>query len=171
MKQYGFWYNVRNIPYWFKRGFRNLIKWGPTIWKDEDWDYYFIYKVFHKKLKDTYDFLNGPKAVAMHQRKNLKNLKICYLLLERLMKDDYGTMSFKRHYEIWGEPEISTTPVPDSSELHEVLIKHKNVITKEDEERERKGFNKCSEHEQMLIKQDLELFAKLFKKNVRCWWD
>ena len=35
----------------FVRGVKNLIKWGPTIYKDYDWDYRSIYDVLYKKIE------------------------------------------------------------------------------------------------------------------------
>jgi hypothetical protein len=32
---------------------RKLIRWVPIIWKDRDWDYYFVYEILKQKLIDT----------------------------------------------------------------------------------------------------------------------
>jgi hypothetical protein len=32
---------------------RKLIRWIPIIWKDRDWDYYFVYEILKQKLIDT----------------------------------------------------------------------------------------------------------------------
>ena len=44
----------------FIYGIKNLIKWFPIIWKDRDWDYYYIMEIYKKKLLFT----------AKHMRKN-----------------------------------------------------------------------------------------------------
>ena len=36
---------------------RNIIRWIPTLWHDESWDYYFIYTVLQKKLELTREYL------------------------------------------------------------------------------------------------------------------
>jgi len=30
---------------------RNVLRWIPIIWRDRDWDYYFIYEILKQKLK------------------------------------------------------------------------------------------------------------------------
>jgi hypothetical protein len=35
------------------RRVRNVLRWLPIIWKDTDWDYYFIYEILKQKLKHT----------------------------------------------------------------------------------------------------------------------
>lgn len=43
------------------RQIRNLIRWAPIIWRDRDWDYYFIYEILKQKLKNVeqYTAKNG----------------------------------------------------------------------------------------------------------------
>jgi hypothetical protein len=35
----------------FVRGIKNLFRWLPTIWKDRDWDSYYIYEIIRVKLE------------------------------------------------------------------------------------------------------------------------
>ena len=45
--------NFNNITYPVRRFFRkikNVFRWLPTIWKDEDYDYGFINEILIKKL-------------------------------------------------------------------------------------------------------------------------
>lgn len=34
-------------------GVRNIIKWIPVLYKDRDWDFYFVYVMLQKKLEFT----------------------------------------------------------------------------------------------------------------------
>jgi hypothetical protein len=36
---------------------RNIIRWIPILWYDENWDYFFIYNVLQKKLELTRGYL------------------------------------------------------------------------------------------------------------------
>jgi hypothetical protein len=61
---------------------RKLIRWIPIIWKDRDWDYYFVYEILKQKLIDTeayirkdglhvfneYDADNILKAIEMIEK-------------------------------------------------------------------------------------------------------
>jgi hypothetical protein len=37
----------------FSIGVRNIIKWIPVLYKDRDWDFYFVYNILQKKLEFT----------------------------------------------------------------------------------------------------------------------
>ena len=36
---------------------RKLIRWIPIIWRDRDWDYYFVYEILKQKLIDTEKYI------------------------------------------------------------------------------------------------------------------
>jgi hypothetical protein len=42
-------YKIKNTI----RQIRKIIRWVPILWKDRDWDYYFVYEVLKQKLIDT----------------------------------------------------------------------------------------------------------------------
>ena len=51
--------------YQIKRFFRkckNVIRWFPTIWKDEDWDPSYITEILIKKLEHQRDFFSSGKT-------------------------------------------------------------------------------------------------------------
>lgn len=82
----------RLIRSWI-RGIANLWVWIPIIWKDRDYDYYYIQKVLHFKLKMTYEFFTSEHAVTNwdteDQKKSLKALRICITILDRQLNDFY----------------------------------------------------------------------------------
>ena len=39
-----FLFNLKDFPKNLKYYFKNIIKWSPILWKDRDWDHYFIYE-------------------------------------------------------------------------------------------------------------------------------
>jgi hypothetical protein len=57
--------NFNNITYSVKRFTRkvkNVFRWLPTIWKDEDYDCHFINEIFIRKLEHTRDFFLSGKT-------------------------------------------------------------------------------------------------------------
>ena len=38
------------------RQIRNVLRWIPIIWRDRDWDYYFIYEMLKQKLINVEKF-------------------------------------------------------------------------------------------------------------------
>jgi len=50
----------RYFPIWLKEfveGIKNIIRWIPTIYKDKDWDQYFIMKLLQKKIEHQREYL------------------------------------------------------------------------------------------------------------------
>lgn len=82
-------YMVRN---WFrsiKPGVKNLIKWFPVIWKDRWWDHSYLYSILRYKLSLMEEGFR-TSGISVNSEKDARNIKICILLLDRLIKDDYS---------------------------------------------------------------------------------
>ena len=96
----------------FVLGIKNLFRWHPIIWKDRDWDHYFIEHMLYHKLIHTYNFFISEHAVTdwdvPEQDKALRALRICITILERrsdnfyllICSDVYNMEEIKLIYEI-----------------------------------------------------------------------
>jgi hypothetical protein len=77
----------------FVKGIINLYYWFPIIWKDRDWDHYFLEEILHYKLTNMYNFFVSKEAVTnwevADQDKALQALKICVTILERRREEFY----------------------------------------------------------------------------------
>ena len=97
IKKYNEWY--WRLYRWFKwearylhkdiaRGIRNLWRWFPIVWKDRDWDQYYILESLKFKLKNTADYF------SKHQRfigweDEVKYLRICEKLITKIQNEEY----------------------------------------------------------------------------------
>ena len=56
------------------RQIRKLIRWVPIIWKDRDWDYYFVYEILKQKLIDTEKYIrkDGLHVFNEHDADSIK---------------------------------------------------------------------------------------------------
>jgi len=149
-------------------GIKNLWKWKSIIWNDRWWDSYFLFKILKFKLEQMEENFR-ERGIHVSAEKEADKMKICVLLLDRLIKDEYDENVFKHHYEKWGEPEFSSSEIND--ELSQLHITHKNVITEEDEKQERKEFRILCKKPYKMEKQDVEYLFKLLSKNILTWWD
>lgn len=70
------------------RSIKNIIRWIPTLWKDKDWDGYFIYEIMKKKLEHQRKELVGANRHTEVWRQN-RDITICLNLIERLQNDYY----------------------------------------------------------------------------------
>jgi len=85
---------------------KQIFHWIPIIWKDKDWDHYFLYEILRFKLSNMEKYLikHGHSTNA---EKDADRIKICVNLLKRLMDDNYYDMVFKKHNEKWGKTEFN----------------------------------------------------------------
>ena len=72
----------------FWTGPKNLIRWAPVIWLDEDYDWSFLAKIMQYKLsrmsKGFYRWGHHTRA-----EKDSRRMQICAYLLKRLVDDEY----------------------------------------------------------------------------------
>ena len=102
--------SIRDIYHFFRYdipyGISNLVKWFPVIWKDRDWDYCFFLTILHKKLcfmEELFEY----NAHYVGSEKDARIIKICRILSERLVRDDYimslaeNKVFYRREPEVW----------------------------------------------------------------------
>jgi hypothetical protein len=96
-KKYNQWY--WKMYRWFKwdakhlhrnisQGFRNLWKWLPIIWKDRDWDNFYIFEVLKHKIKNTADYIE-KKQRFVGWEDDVRYMKICIKLIDRIQNQYY----------------------------------------------------------------------------------
>lgn len=106
MNKYNQWY--WKLYRWFKwdakhlhrdiaQGFRNLWKWLPIIWKDRDWDDFYIFEVLKYKIKNTADYTE-KKQRFVGWEKEVRYMRICVKLIERL-QDEYYQSEYFNYFE------------------------------------------------------------------------
>ena len=72
----------------FIRRSKNLFRWLPVIWKDENWDYYYIFEILKHKLI----------IMSEHIRKNSNHVSanydadrmmLCVRLIDKVQNEEY----------------------------------------------------------------------------------
>jgi len=163
-------YKIKQWPRQIRYGIKNLIVWFPVIWKDRNWDHWFIYKILRTKLHLTEQLIRNYGHHVKHIE-DADKIKKCVILLDRLIEDDYHENVYKDHYKKWGESEMVFTDVEDHPDYSEMNIKYPNVKTEEDEKLERKQFKLIMNKPQEMKDQDLDLLFKIMRKHIQSWWD
>lgn len=95
MKRKPIW--LRHINWRIKEFFRsvyNVIRWLPTIWKDRDWDDYYITKLLQKKIEHQRAYLVHANRHVNVDRDNFW-MTVVLNLLERKHEDYYGMEKYK----------------------------------------------------------------------------
>jgi len=69
-------------------GIKNLWKWFPIIWKDRDWDYYYIFQVLKFKLEKQSKHL-GERNRHESSKRDAELMMTCVRLINKLQNEDY----------------------------------------------------------------------------------
>jgi hypothetical protein len=153
--------------YELSQGVKNLIRWFPVIWKDRDYDHFFIYYLLREKLKQMEDFQLNHGHCVSHKEISHK-IKICRILLDRLINDDYLENATAPVEKRFGEWKMKTVPYEGNPEWSELVTYFDGC---DDQELAQKYYQYWVEHSRKMEEQDLdELFTRL-RKQIRLFWD
>jgi len=114
----------RYTPIWFNEfvtSCGNIIDWLPTIWKDRNWDDYYITKILQRKIE-----LQRSYLVQANRHTNIDNdnkwMTTVLNLIEREHEDYYG-MGYMKYIE-YGEEFLSMM----KDNLADYLAKYPNDV-------------------------------------------
>lgn len=143
--------NLTQWPYYFKDGIRNLILWFPLIWKDQQWDRNYLYKIMIFKLRLMQDFFESNKTNVADADKLAEQIEDAKHALIRIEKDDYMLPEYRRiincEYYIENKHTFKQTA-------------EYNKLIKENMKFEQKSFE-----------EDFKIFCDIFKNHSLGWWD
>ena len=142
----------------FFRNIKRLFYWLPIIWKDRDWDEHFFLIILRHKLKSMHKFFE-KNAHFVGMKKKARRIKICVMLLNRLIAEQYMKIAFKEHEKKWGD---------FTYDLNDI---RRTKVTPETKDQERMESRHCSELENHLRQQDIDWLCKIISKYSRGWWD
>lgn len=74
------WYNIKN-------GIKQVVKWLPIIWKEQDWDYIYLYGIIKNKL----EFMVAEFECCDFKAKenDVKWMRSAIKLLDRIINEEY----------------------------------------------------------------------------------
>jgi len=163
-------YKIKEWPRQIRQGIKSLIIWFPVIWRDRNWDNFYIYQILRHKLHLTEQLIRNHGHHLYHIE-DANKIKICVTLLDRLIKDEYHENVFKNHYKKWGEPNMNFKDWGEAPNYKVLEIKYPNVKTEKDKELQSKQFRLKSKLEAAMREQDLDLLFILMRKHIQGWWD
>lgn len=105
-----------NLPYqhkYFIYGVKNLWKWLPIIWKDRDWDDFYIFEILKHKIKNTADYTE-KKQRFLDWKDDVRYMRICVKLIDRIQDEYY----ISEMHEYW-ETNMRMEPMEDGTRLLE----------------------------------------------------
>jgi len=93
----------------FFRNINNLIRWFPIIWKDRDWDHYYILEIFkHKLIFMSKNIRNGSHTLAEY---DANKMMLCVRLIEKIQNEHYID-------ELINDDELTIEKVKEAEKKH-----------------------------------------------------
>ena len=160
----------------FFRRIKNLYRWFPIIWKDQDWDDHYIFEILKFKLKNQAEYI-GYHDRHMSAKRDAEIMMLCVRLIEKVQDEYYG-----KEYLSYCESEMKFIPsetYPGSYEMEFVeLSEHYDDYFKKypliyrmvpdlNAPKDRIAFEIAKINEERAHK----LLFKILEQNIRRWWD
>jgi len=165
--------------YKIKRFFRriyNLYRWFPIIWKDQDWDDFYIFEILKFKLKNQAEYI-GYHDRHLSAKRDAEIMMLCVCLIEKVQSEFYGMeylnyqKSEIKFIDSESHPGMYEMDIEVSSENYdEYFKKYPRIYNKHKDNSGDKGriaFYMSRENEERANK----LLFKILEQNIRRWWD
>jgi len=176
---YNIYKSLRNIKYlgdiiWFIKDIfhkiNNIIIWFPIIWKDYNYDHYFIFNILQFKLIQQRKYLVDNNFTTGTDRINSK-ITLCLNLLE-MMKDGY-----MNYYDKYVDPieekygRIGFQTIETIEGFYTLKEKFNTALTQEEykqyKEEVKEAMNKVAKKNEQIRR----IFYKTLEKELERWWD
>lgn len=82
------------VKVFFKR-IRNLIRWSPVIWRDRDWDYYYVYEIIKTKIKYQIEHLKYGEKFSEIDDIRYQRAQTILKLIDRVQNEYYIELLFE----------------------------------------------------------------------------
>lgn len=148
----------------FGRAVARLFAYAPIIWRNEDWDWAYLFELMEFKIRRMQNVHEGD-TIHLHHKRRARELQIAAHLLKRIRTDDYASKDYDEYLEKWGE--LTWKPLKDGLSM---LDGRENVHSEQDAVNCRADFKRISARELTLSSQDEAMLFSLLRKRFRYWW-
>ena len=108
---------IHPIVYHVIRPMRNIIRWLPVIWKDKDYDDYYIWHILEVKLKHQAEFFESDRSYRLNSKQVADKIRMCVRMIE-----DLHTEFYLSEYMDYHLCEYLHVPVEDKPEYSRLVI-------------------------------------------------
>jgi hypothetical protein len=140
------------------RSFKNLVVWFPIIWKDRQWDRWYIEVILLKKISLMRKY-HEERQFFVGWENEVKWMKTCERLLEYLTKDKY-----------WDDKYDNKIPSKNSFvKMHQDRVSMDYINWKYESYNNPEKENVC--YADLWEMKARSLFWKIFTYRYESWWD
>ena len=165
----------RNMIWPFRRFFRkcrNVIRWFPTIWKDEDWDDSYIVEILVKKLEHQRDFFLSDRTHILEAKQVAAEIQTAIDGLRKTAESwEYEGRAADDMARKWGESKMHTEPSQSHPGCYELHIDVPGVKTPEDDAQYTKEYRECMAAARKQYMKDKRAAYAYIASNIDKWWD
>lgn len=160
---------VSDIKNYFRdifTGMKNLYIWFPIIWKDRNFDQFYLYKILEFKIRNMGDeFLSERVRNFIDVEKEGNEMIKCADTLRKVMEDNYTQEYFADIDRIYGEAHFITVNGGSAMKLV-----RDNVKTREEEKLVDKLVLEADNKAEEAKMKDLSFVMDSIKNNSLKWW-
>jgi hypothetical protein len=135
-------------------GVKNLIKWFPTIWKDRDYDHFYIYEVLRVKLENQAVYISQKNRYTRAQRDAELMMLISRLIT--IQQEDLYDMEYMEYHE----SEFNFLDVTDEDSIPEKYKDSKRLEINLISERFDEYFERYPRQYKKAVSGELNLFRR-----------
>lgn len=162
----------------FLQGVQNIIRWIPIIYKDKDWDDYYITKMLQKKIEHQREYLVNSNR---HTRVDQDNywMTVVLNLIERDHEECYGIeyQEYVKEDLVFNDDRSITFKLTeDNSDAY--LYKYRNALRRMIKENYMNAQDKMNNGRSLAFllsryNQDRchKLLYKILERHLQSWWD
>ena len=160
----------------FIKSIKNLIRWFPIIWKDEDWDDHFIFEILKFKLKNQAEYIGGHNR-HLSAKRDAEIMMLCVRLIEKVQDEFYGTEYFDyqdsefKFIESIDYPDHYEMDIVELSERYDEYFKKYPLIYRMVPDLNAPKGRIAFEIAKINGERAHKLLFKILEQNIRRWWD
>jgi hypothetical protein len=169
---------------------QNLMRWFPIIWRDRDWDDWYIFTILETKLKHQAKYI-GDRDRHTRAKRDAEIIMTCVRLIQKVKEEEYEGEYTEYHETVYNwldipdKPDYKKLDIELKSErFDEYYLKYpldyKRVITNPtnqlfdiDGDKQDKNVKQHIAMNMSRLRQRRahKLLFKLLERNIECWWD
>ncbi len=168
-----YWYNLGYRVRYFRHGLYNLYRWLPTVWRDRDYDDYFIFEILKVKLKNQAEHIKKSNNHTTASR-DAQRMLLCVSLIDKIQNDFYSVESFEY---CLSDIDSETQQIDDNYDNY--LNKHKSAVNRILKNKDLQIFKltDCEYKKRLTMnlgyyneKRAQDLLFTILNREIRGWW-
>lgn len=169
---------------YFCRSINNLIVWLPIIWKDRNWDQWYIYTILETKLRNQAKYISKRDLHTRAQYDSEKML-LCANLIKKIKNEDFNCEYLdyhvtEFHFDDAGANRKSLRIEEITNNFNDYFLKHPLEYKRVMKNPEKQVWRIKDAHDTQKIAMNIShnrqvraqrLLFELLNKHINCWWD